>query len=185
MPDAVTDVQARLLARIQSLAADECAIVEAIVARIDAGRREYGPWRTDDGRDYPREAMAEVLDGLSYCAAEIVRLQRARRTTAVRTRRVYVCHPYADDPEGNTERVRELTRALIDSGYLPIAPQLYFPQLLDESTERERALALCLELVGACDEVRVYGGRVTSGMRHEIERAETLSIPVRFVEVAG
>ena len=185
MPDvAGGEPQDRLLARVQSLEADERAIVETIVTRIEAGRREYGPWRTGDGRDYPREALAEVLDGLNYCAAEIVRLQRARMACAVRTRRIYVCHPFTDDPQASTDRVRELCRALTESGYLPVAPQLYLPQFLDEATERERALSLCLELVGACDEVRVYGGRVTAGMRREIERAEALSIPVRFVEVA-
>lgn len=177
--------EARLLARFGSLEGDEGAIVETIVARIESGRQDYGPWRTDDGRDYPREALAEVLDALNYCAAELVRLRRARMAVGVRTRRIYVCHPYADDPEANTERVRELCRALTDSGYLPVAPQLYLPQFLDEDTQREVALSFCLELVGICDEVRVYGGRVTAGMRREIERAEVLSIPVRFVEVLG
>jgi hypothetical protein len=183
MPDEPEDSRdVYLLARIRSLVADERSLVEAIVARLDAGRQDYGPWRTDDGRDYPREALAEVLDALNYCAAELVRLRRGRKAAGMRTRRVYVCHPFADDPEANAERVRGICRALTESGFLPIAPHLYLPQFLDEETERDRALSLCLELVGACDEVRVYGGRVTSGMRREIERAEAMSIPVRFVE---
>jgi len=43
-------------------------------------------------------------------------------------------------------------------------------------------MALCLELVGACDEVRVYGDRITAGMRKEIDYAEARAIPVRIVE---
>jgi DNA polymerase-3 subunit epsilon len=174
-----------LMTRVRSLAADERPIVETILARIDAGRRQYGEWDSGDGRDYPGEALAEVIDALNYCAAELVRLRRAGRLGGLRTRRVYVCHAFADDPQANTERVRKLCRALAESGFLPVAPQVYLPQFLDEGTERERALSLCLELVGACDEVRVYGGHVTAGMRREIERAEALCIPVRFVEEVG
>ena len=89
---------------------------------------------------------------------------------------------FADDPEGNARGVLEICRALTDSGFLPVAPQVYLPQFLDEANERDRALSLCLELVGACDEVRVYGGRITSGMRREIEYAEARGIPVRFAD---
>lgn len=68
---------ARLTSRLVTLAADERAIVEAILARIDGGRRHYGAWRTGDGRDYSGEALAEVVDALNYCAAELVRLAKA------------------------------------------------------------------------------------------------------------
>ena len=173
---------AGLATRVRGLAADERAIVESILARIDAGRSDYGAWDSGDGRDYPAEALAEVIDALNYCGAELVRLRRAGRLGGMRTRRVYVCHPFADDPEGNARGVLEICRALTDSGFLPVAPQVYLPQFLDEANERDRALSLCLELVGACDEVRVYGGRITSGMRREIEYAEARGIPVRFAD---
>ncbi len=168
-----------LTTRVRTLAGDERPIVETILARIDAGRGGYGAWDTGDGRDYPGEALAEVIDALNYCAAELVRLRRAERLGGLRTRRVYVCHAFAEDPQANAERVRTLCRALAESGFLPVAPQVYLPLFLDEATERERALSLCLELVGTCDEVRVYG-LVTAGMRREIERAEALGVPVRF-----
>ena len=171
-----------LTSRVRALAADEREIVESILARIDAGRSDYGAWDSGDGRDYPAEALAEVIDALNYCGAELVRLRRAGRLGGMRTRRVYVCHPFADDPEGNARGVLEICRALTDSGFLPVAPQVYLPQFLDEASERDRALSLCLALVGACDEVRVYGGRITSGMRREIEYAEARGIPVRFAD---
>ena len=50
----------------------------------------------------------------------------------------------------------------------------------DEATEREQALRFCLELVDTCDEVRVFGGRVTAGMKREVEYAKRRGIPVRF-----
>lgn len=173
---------AGLTSRVRALAADERAIVESILARVDAGRSDYGAWDTGDGRDYPAEALAEVIDALNYCGAELVRLRRAGRLGGMRTRRVYVCHPFADDPEGNVQRVREICRALAASGFLPIAPQVYLPQFIDEDSERAQALSLCLELVGASDEVRAYGDRITAGMRREIEYAEARGIPVRFTD---
>jgi hypothetical protein len=55
---------------------DEQKIVATIVSRIAAGRGTYGPWHVTDGRNHPREALAEVMDALNYCAAELVRLGR-------------------------------------------------------------------------------------------------------------
>ena len=102
---------------------------------------------------------------------------------APRLRRIYVCHPFAADPEGNADRVRALCQVLVECGVLPVAPQIYLPQFIDEATHRDRALQLCLGLLEVCDEVRVYGGPITSGMRQEIEYAEALGIPVRFVDL--
>ncbi|MCC7536230.1 MAG: hypothetical protein IT379_08450 [Deltaproteobacteria bacterium] len=62
--------------RDTGLSTDERAIVELLRRRLDDGRRQYGPWRVDDGRDNPREALAEVIDALHYCAAELVRLSK-------------------------------------------------------------------------------------------------------------
>ena len=174
--------EAQLVTRIRALEADERAVVETIIERVDAARASYGPWRTDDGRSYPHEALLEVLDGMAYLAGELVRLGKGRRPAVHRAPRIYVCHPFADDPDGNTERVREVCRTLADGGVLPVAPHVYLPQFIDEDGDRERALGLCLELVETCDELRVYGGRVTAGMRREIEHAERRGIPVRFAE---
>lgn len=169
-------------AQLSAFAGDERAIFRALLRRIDAGRGQYGPWKADDGRQYLREALAEVLDALHYCAAELVRLDKRRQVPGFRTRRVYVCHPYRNAPAENVERVTEICKALSASGHLPVAPQLYLPQFMDEATEREQALAMCLELLDASDEVRVYGQSITAGMRLEIERAEARGIPVRFVD---
>ena len=99
--------------------------------------------------------------------------------------KLYVAHPFAGDVVANVERVRAICKAIVAEGHLPLAPQLYLPAFLDEKTERELALVLCLELIAVCDELRVYGGTVTAGMRREMDRAEALGIPVRFVEVAS
>lgn len=172
--------QVRIGALVNALHADEASMLEALLARLHAGRGTYGPWRTDDGRRYPREALHEVIDALNYCAAELVRMDRRQASSRSRTPRIYVCHPFAGDVQGNSERVRSICRDLVESGVLPIAPHLYLPRFLDEATEREQALGFCLELLDTCDEVRVYGDRVTAGMRREIERAEAIGLLVRF-----
>jgi len=167
---------------LAALEGDERAILRTLLGRMHAGRGDYGPWRTDDGRSYPREALLEVLDALNYCAAELVRIGRGESTTTVRTRRIYVCHAFSDDPDCNAARVAEICKALVDSGYVPMAPQLYLPRFVDEATERERALRLGIDLLDGCDELRVYGGRITEGMRGEIEHAEARGIPVRLAQ---
>ena len=66
--------QATTLAeRIEALQADERAIVEKLLDRIEQGRELYGPWKVDDGRDYQAEALDEVIDALHYCAAALVK----------------------------------------------------------------------------------------------------------------
>jgi hypothetical protein len=93
-------------------------------------------------------------------------------------KRIYVCHPFADDSEGNAERVRIICRALVAEGHLPIAPHLYLPAFLAEATERDVALRLCVELVGCCDALWFYGMRITPGMEREISAAHERGIPV-------
>lgn len=63
-------------AHADGLAPDEREIIELLHRRLDDGRRQYGPWQVDDGRNNPREALAEVVDALHYCAAELVRLSK-------------------------------------------------------------------------------------------------------------
>lgn len=107
-----------------------------------------------------------------FCAA----LARARGTRG--RRRVYVCHPFSADPIRNILRVRGIARGLIDAGHCPVAPHLYYPQIVNEDTERDLAMSLCLELVSTCDELRVYG-EPSPGMRREIDHARRIGVPVR------
>ena len=67
---------ASLVDRIERLPADERSIIEVLLNRLEQGRDDYGPWRVNDGRDYGEEAFLEVLDGLHYVAAGLVRLRQ-------------------------------------------------------------------------------------------------------------
>lgn len=172
----------KIAERIESLPADEKRIMLTLLSRMERGRKTYGPWRLNDGRNFPREALHEVLDALHYSAAELARLTRGVNLNHDGRRRVYVCHPYSDDPRGNTGRIQAICVALLENGLLPIAPQLYLPQLIDEKTHRQRAIEMCLSLLDTCDELRVFGNHVSKGMRIELEHADERGIPICYAE---
>lgn len=96
--------------------------------------------------------------------------------------RVYVCSPFRGDYDANTKNARFYSRhAALQLGVIPIVPHLLFPQFLDDTVPEERALGLRLglELLKLCDELWVYGDRISEGMKAEIEFAKELGIPVR------
>jgi DNA polymerase III subunit epsilon len=167
----------RLGGRFSSLAGDEQELCEELLARLERGRGVYGPWQVEDGRDYPNETFEEVLDALHYVAAELV---KRRRQLRARRRRVYVCTPFVDDPERHAARLLGISRRLIARGLLPVAPPLYLPPLVEHLKDPEQAKQLSLELVEACDELRVFGGLVTADMERELEHAQRRHIPVSF-----
>lgn len=92
---------------------------------------------------------------------------------------VYICSPYAGDIKKNTENAKRYCRWATDRGCIAIAPHLYFPQFMSEDTEREEALHSGIVLLGKCDEVWVFGDRISEGMRAEIEKAEKFRKRIR------
>lgn len=94
---------------------------------------------------------------------------------------VYICSPFSGDTEGNTERIRKYCRYAVRQKVIPVAMHLLLPQFMKESTERELAMSMDLQILGRCDEPWVFGGRVTEGMRKEIGRAEETGMRIRYV----
>ncbi|ACM61512.1 hypothetical protein B0S90_2786 [Caldicellulosiruptor bescii] len=93
--------------------------------------------------------------------------------------KVYICSPYRDNPEENRQKALQYCRKAFDEGYLPIAPHVYFPQFLDENTEREQGLEMALQLLLECQELWVFGPEITEGMKREIEFAKKFKIPIK------
>ena len=160
--------------------ADESRIVSTIIQRIDQGRSEYGPWEIgeDHYRDYRQEALEELLDGMTYIAAELVRLKTDRHD---RSLRIYVCHAWSDNPVANAEDIEFICRAVVAKGSLPIAPQIYLSRFMDEATQREQAMNFCLQLLADCDLVLAFG-TATDGMRRELAFARSKGIPIRHLD---
>lgn len=63
---------------------------------------------------------------------------------------------------------------------IPIAPHLLFPQFLSEETERELAIFMDLVLLGKCEQIWVFGGEVSDGMRREIGKAKQKNMTIRY-----
>ena len=93
---------------------------------------------------------------------------------------VYICSPYAGDVTANVENARRYSRFAVDAGYIPIAPHLLFPQFLSEETERELAIFMDLVLLGKCEQLWVFGGEVSDGMRREIGKAKQKNMTIRY-----
>lgn len=97
----------------------------------------------------------------------------------------YICSPYSGDVQANTVLARQFCGFAVAAGQIPLAPHLLFPQFMNEADPDERELAMCFNkvLLGKCEAVWVYTGRVSKGMRAEIEWARDLELPIRYFNV--
>ena len=78
------------------------------------------------------------------------------------------------------KKARRYSRFAADADTIPIAPHLLFPQFLSEETERELAIFMDLVLLGKCEQLWVFGGEVSDGMRREIGRAKQKNMTIRY-----
>lgn len=95
---------------------------------------------------------------------------------------VFICSPLAGNVEHNLERARRYSRFAVMKGAIPIAPHLLFPQFMDDDdkTQRDLAIFMGLVLMGKCQEVWCFGGRISSGMAIELEKARQRGTPIRY-----
>ena len=97
-------------------------------------------------------------------------------------RSVFICSPFAGDIGNNTCKAIRYMRFAISNGFVPFAPHLLYPQALDEHDPCDRELGLHLGLwwLDRCDELWVFGSRITAGMERELIEAKRLNKPVRW-----
>lgn len=98
------------------------------------------------------------------------------------SKRVYICSPLKGNINRNVFNARMYCRFAFDKGYVPIAPHIYYPQFLDESSAKERAAGIRygLELMWQASEVWVFGEYISEGMQAEIDLAKDLKIPIKY-----
>ena len=120
---------------------------------------------------------------LDPTAAEaLANVAREERSKAKQYRPlVYICSPFAGEIEYNLSRARGYCRLAVSKGCIPLAPHLHFPQFMDDDDREQRQLGLffALVLLGKCDEIWVFGSRISEGMARELEAAERRSILIR------
>lgn len=97
---------------------------------------------------------------------------------------VFVCSPYAGDIERNKRVARLVCRQLIEEGFTPIAPHLFYPEILDDNDPeaRELGINLGLDILSNCTRMFVYDRNgVSEGMKKELQFAEDNNIEVTYV----
>ena len=110
-------------------------------------------------------------------------------------KKVFICSPFkgigdtpearAKDNERNLLLARQACRFAVVKGYTARAPHLYYPQFLDDESPDEREIGSLLGLLdlAECDELWIFGNRVSPGMVREIRYAEKKGIPIRMFKV--
>jgi hypothetical protein len=102
-------------------------------------------------------------------------------------KRIFVCHPFKGDPEGNKAGVALICRTLAEENpdIIPISPIHAFSYLDDDNqNHRKLALGYCLDLLATCDELWAYGDwRESEGCRSEVSVALALGMPVRYFPI--
>lgn len=95
---------------------------------------------------------------------------------------VFICSPFAGDIELNTDRARRYGRFAITKNTVPFIPHLLYPQILDERDTEERSLGISMgiRMLSLCQELWVFGDRISHGMAVEIKKAKALKIPIRY-----
>ena len=95
---------------------------------------------------------------------------------------VYICSPYSGDVEAHTASARHYCRFAVDSGCIPVAPHLLFPQFMNDTDPQERELGLFFgnALMSKCSEVWVFGSFISPGMQAEIKRARWKNYRLRY-----
>ena len=132
---------------------------------------------TDQVLGLARKNSHGYADPTSYRVLK--QLQQAENMARLLT---YICSPYSGDVQANTALARQFCSFAVAAGQIPLAPHLLFPQFINEADPDERELAMCFNkvLLSRCDVVWVYTGRVSRGMRAEIEWARDLELPIRY-----
>ena len=99
-------------------------------------------------------------------------------------KKIFICSPFRGDIEGNTKRASCYAQTTIKADEIPIVPHLYFPIFLDDNDpdQRMKGIKMGLELMDMCDEVRVFGFKITEGMKFELEYARKKGKPIRLYD---
>ena len=118
------------------------------------------------------------MDGGDGMKVAYTRIKKPRRVTDDPV--IYVCSPYAADPERNARRTENFCRYVWKMGGIPLAPHLLFPRFMNENRnkEREAGLRMARKLLGMCDEMWVFGDEISEGMVGEIVEASARCIPI-------
>jgi hypothetical protein len=130
--------------------------------------------------------MRKVIEHIDAPLPKSVEMQRKLAAlfgdTDLPVRKVFVCSPYAGCVKENVHNARMYSRFVFLCGCMPITPHLMYPRFLEDKDikERDAGIQMGLILLGFCNEIWVFGQRISNGMRREIAFAEAHGIHIRY-----
>ena len=112
----------------------------------------------------------------------IERQEKAERRKAKYRPLVYICSPFSGKVKKNKNNARKYCRFALEQHTIPFAPHLLFPQFMDDNSPEERQLAMFMNMImlGHCEELWVFGDRISAGMKQEIHKAEHKHMKIRY-----
>lgn len=124
---------------------------------------------------FEHKAGEEDLQKAGWYLNRLLMSQEKRRPV------VYVCSPLRGDIKRNIQKATGYSRYIYSQGGIPLAPHLIFTTFLDEAIieERTAGMEMGLELLIKCDELWVFGDKISEGMAGEIAAAEDLGLRVK------
>lgn len=85
----------------------------------------------------------------------------------------------------NVRVARYMAKKLLNDGYLPVVPHIYFTQFLDDKNyyDHKKGTETAMDLLKVSNRavVIIVDGIISEGMRAEIEYADELKIPYRVI----
>ena len=95
-------------------------------------------------------------------------------------KQIFVCSPLKGDIKKNLRRAKTYCLFVIRKGHIPIAPHLYFSQLLNDNIPADRELGMTMGtvLLEQCEELWVFGPTISEGMKADIKRARQIGLKV-------
>jgi hypothetical protein len=131
--------------------------------------------------DIPRHNQEHYCDETAHDALAAVAAAKADLSHRRKRLLVFICSPYSGNIEYNIRRARSYCRFAISRNCVPIAVHLHYTQFLDDAVRRERNIGLScgVTVLRRCDQLWIFGDRITEGMKGEIEAAKRFGIPIR------
>jgi len=125
---------------------------------------------------YNREGYADP----TACEA-LRRIEKEEKAARYRPL-VYICSPFSGKVRKNKKKARKYCRFALEQHTIPFAPHLLFPQFMDDSSPEERQLAMFMNMImlGHCEELWIFGERISAGMKQEIRKAERKHMRIRY-----
>lgn len=119
-----------------------------------------------------------ALDLTAFSAVNAADLEKSVAERPV----VYICSPLSGNVEKNMTNARRYSRFAAMHGAVPFTPHILYTQYMDDDVEYERRLAMSMNkrMLGMCNELWVFGKRMSPGMKEEVSFARRNGIRIRY-----